>query len=211
MFTGLVLTTAKVLSVRKAGRGISFSVDCEKIKGIEPGSSVAIDGVCLSVEKTSNNAIFFTAVEETVRRTTLKNLSPGKIVNVELPLRADSPLGGHIVLGHIDCVGYIRKITMQKFQRILTVEFPPKFGKFVVRKGSIAIDGISLTIANCGENWVSVAIIPQTIKQTSISLKRIGDGVNIEFDIIGKYIARLLKKQNLTEDTETEEEISSFF
>lgn len=207
MFTGLVLTTATITSVRKIGGGISFSIEVDKIKNIEAGSSIAIDGVCLSAEKIDGKEIFLTAVEETVSKTTLKDITIGKIVNVELPVKSDSFLNGHIVLGHIDCVGKIKEITQQNLQHLFKIEFPSEFNKLVVKKGSIAIDGISLTIVDCGKNWFTVAIIPQTMKNTNLSHKKNNDRVNIEFDIIGKYISNMLKEQ-ISFD---ENEVASFF
>ena len=189
MFTGLIQGTGLVKSIAPAGGGKKIAVEWSGFAGkLTPGASAAIDGVCLSAEKIAGDIATFTAVEETVQRTTLKYLKVGDKVNIELPLTPQSFLDGHIVLGHIDCVGRILSFKSVGAQHILEIEYPPEYQKFLVEKGSVAIDGISLTVVDVSDKKFRCAIIPETMKRTTLGQKSAGDYVNLEFDIIAKYI-----------------------
>jgi len=208
MFTGLIQGTGLVKSITPAGGGKKITVEWDGFAGkISPGASAAIDGVCLSAEEIVGNTATFTAVEETVRRTTLKYLKVGDRVNIELPLTPQSFLDGHIVLGHIDCVGRILSFKPVGAQHILEIEYPPEYQKFLVEKGSIAIDGISLTVVNVSNNKFTCAIIPETMKRTTLGQKSAGDYVNLEFDIIAKYIW----KQTHPADNSGDEFLTAYF
>ncbi|MCD6531093.1 riboflavin synthase [bacterium] len=208
MFTGLIQGTGLVKSITPAGGGKKITVEWSGFAGkLTPGASVAIDGVCLSAEEIAGDTATFTAVEETVRRTTLKYLKVGDRVNIELPLTPQSFLDGHIVLGHIDCVGRISSFKPVGAQYILEIEYPPEYQKLLVEKGSIAIDGISLTVVDVSNKKFRCAIIPETMKRTTLGQKSAGDYVNLEFDIIAKYIW----KQSGSPDRDDEEILPSYF
>jgi riboflavin synthase len=193
MFTGLIETIGTVRSLERRTGGL--------VLGIQPhaagfmvgvGGSVAIDGVCLSLERGEGESLLFTAVAETLGRTTLGGLRVGAEVNMERALRLDSRLDGHIVLGHVDEVGKIladRTVGESLERRIL---FPPALRPFMAVKGSVAIDGISLTIAACVDDAIAVALIPLTLRSTTMPRKRPGDRVNIECDVLARYIFRMV-------------------
>ncbi len=163
---------------------------------IADGDSVAIDGVCLSLEKIDGDVGHFIAVEETLSRTTLGKMKAGDSVDIELPATMSTLLHGHIVQGHIDCIGKIVSLENAGAQYKLKIEHQFEFSKYVVEKGSIAVNGISLTVASCGDGWFECAIIPETMRRTTLQFKSAQDEVNIEFDILAKYIESLLKDKN---------------
>jgi len=159
---------------------------------VDIGGSVAIDGVCLTVEKRcADGAMFFTAVAETLARTTFQRVSPGRRVNLERALRADGRLDGHIVLGHVDAVGRIIADAGAGVSVVRTVEFPDGLSPFIAEKGSVAVDGISLTVAKAGRSTFSLSLIPATLGRTTMSIKKVGDPVNIECDVLARYIYRM--------------------
>ena len=194
MFTGLIQGLGEIVKIERfrGGRKISVKWDGFGDNRLKFGASVSIDGVCLSVENVADDIADFVAVEETIERTTLKYREDNDLVNIELPMTPQSFLDGHIVQGHIDCVAEIVDFRQTGAQYLLRIKYDKKFSKYVVEKGSIAIDGISLTVAKCGGTYFECAIIPETMKRTNLSHKRTGDLVNLEFDIIAKYIDKLL-------------------
>ena len=198
MFTGLIKGLGKIVEIEqfRGGRKISVRWNDFTDEKIKSGASVAIDGVCLSIEKLSGDIAYFTAVEETIERTTLKYLKNDDIVNIEMPMTPQNFLDGHIVQGHIDCIGKIVEFKQIGAQSLLRVNYDRKFAKYIVEKGSVAIDGISLTVAECDEDYFDCAIIPETMNRTILSRKNIGDFVNLEFDIIAKYVDKLLDNSN---------------
>ena len=159
-------------------------------KGLKVGQSVALNGVCLTVTKLNKTGCTFEMIEETTKKTDLGNLKPGGIVNIERSLKAGDRLEGHFVLGHVDGVGIIKKILKKPKEVQIWFEVPKKLSKYVVKKGSIAMDGISLTVVDIKKNLASVCLIPHTIEVTNFKTKKIGDKVNIETDILGKYILK---------------------
>ena len=159
-------------------------------KGLKIGQSVALNGVCLTVIKLSKNLGRFEMIDETTKKTDLGNLKIGSIVNVERSLKAGERLEGHFVLGHVDGVGTITKIQKKLKEVQVWFNVPKKLAKYIVKKGSIAIDGISLTVVEAKNNNVSVCFIPHTIRVTNFRTKKVGDKVNIETDILGKYILK---------------------
>ncbi len=194
MFTGIVEGIGKVKKISKATKNrsaVQMIVDLGKHgKGLKIGQSVALNGVCLTVTKLSKTGCTFEMIEETTKKTDLGNLKPGGIVNIERSLKAGDRLEGHFVLGHVDGVGIIKKVQKKSKEVQVWFEVPKNLSKYVVKKGSIAIDGISLTVVDLQKNLASVCIIPHTIEITNFKTKNIGDKVNIETDILGKYILK---------------------
>jgi riboflavin synthase len=192
MFTGIVRKLGKVKSRRRSSAGLSMTVaGIGAALGVAPGDSVAVNGVCQTVERVMGEEISFTAVGETLARTTLGSLAPGSRVNLETAARADTLLGGHIVQGHADGVGTVRSFTRVGKDWLLKVSLPREMWSSVVPKGSIAIDGVSLTVIDItSAGIVSVTVIPFTREHTVSGSYRSGTRVNIETDIIGKYARR---------------------
>ena len=194
MFTGIVEGVGKVEKISqntKNRSAIQMTVNLGKYgKGLKIGQSVALNGVCLTATKLSKNNCIFEMIEETTKKTDLGNLSVGGIVNIERSLKAGDRLEGHFVLGHVDGVAIIKKILKKPKEVQVWFEVPKKLSKFVVKKGSIAVDGISLTVTDIKNSLASVSLIPHTIDVTNFHTKKIGDKVNIETDILGKYILK---------------------
>ncbi len=194
MFTGLVEGIGKVKKISKVTENrsaVQMLVDLGKHgRGLKTGQSVALNGVCLTVTKLSKTGCTFEMIEETTKKTDLGNLKPGGIVNIERSLKAGDRLEGHFVLGHVDGVGIIKKIQKKPKEVQIWFEVPKNLSKYVVKKGSIAMDGISLTVVDIKKNLASVCLIPHTIEVTIFKTKNIGDKVNIETDILGKYILK---------------------
>jgi len=163
------------------------------IKEIKIGDSIAINGVCLTVFERQTDRFKVEAVEETIKKTNLGDLKTGDLVNLELSLKLEERLGGHIVLGHVDTTGTIKSIKKLKNSWIFEIEFPEKFGRYIISEGSIAVDGISLTVAELDANRFKVSIIPFTWENTNLKFRKVGDRVNLEFDFFGKYVERFLK------------------
>lgn len=194
MFTGIVEGIGKVekiLDKTKKHSAIQMTVDLGRhAKGLKIGQSVALNGVCLTATKISKSKCLFEMIEETTKKTDLGNLKPGSVVNIERSLKAGDRLEGHFVLGHVDGVGTIKKIEEKPKEIQIWFEVPKKLAKYIVKKGSIAVDGISLTVVDVKKNIASVCLIPHTIKVTNFHTKKVGDKVNIETDILGKYILK---------------------
>ncbi len=194
MFTGIVEGIGKVEKITKNTKNrsaIQMTVNLGKhSKGLKIGQSVALNGVCLTVTKLSKPSCVFEMIEETTKKTDLGNLKPGGIVNIERSLKAGDRLEGHFVLGHVDGVGIIKKIQKKPKEVQVWFQVPKSLAKYVVKKGSIAFDGISLTVVNVKKNLASVCLIPHTIEVTNFQTKKVGDKVNIETDILGKYILK---------------------
>lgn len=193
MFTGLIQTVGKVKRIFRQDRQarLEITADFGKIP-FRLGESIAVNGVCLSVEKFGLKEFIVYASEETVTRTTLHTLAVGSKVNLEKALLFGSPLGGHLVSGHIDCMVRVEGIFSAGQSARYRFSLPAEFAGQVVSKGSVALDGISLTVNNCGTDFFEVNVIPQTQLETTIKDWQPGCSVNLETDIIGKYVARLL-------------------
>jgi len=194
MFTGIIEgigTVEKITKSTKNRSAFQMIVDLGKhAKGLKVGQSVALNGVCLSATKISKNKCNFEMIDETIKKTDLGNLETGSKVNIERSLKVGDRMEGHFVLGHVDGVGKIIKIEKKPKEVKVWFEIPKKLSKFVVKKGSIAIDGISLTVVDVTKNKASVCLIPHTMKVTNFQSKKIGDKINIETDILGKYILK---------------------
>lgn len=189
MFTGIVKELGKVCRISGLGNIYKLSVEARDIAGESSvGDSVSINGVCLTLTGKDRDVMHFDVMGETFRRTGISKLKIGCSVNLESALKAGEALGGHFVTGHIDCVGRIREIRRAGDNYSIEVTFPEEYNRLVVGKGSIALDGISLTVGAVGSGRAEVHIIPHTLKVTTLGSKRPGDEVNIEFDMLGKYI-----------------------
>jgi riboflavin synthase len=159
---------------------------------LEPGDSIAVNGVCLTASAVEDGCFRAQAVAETLARSTLGALEAGSAVNLEAPLRAGERLGGHIVQGHVDGVGTVSTIHEDDRSRVLTIELAPALHRYVAEKGSVAVDGVSLTVSALGDRDFSVALIPETLRRTTLGGVAVGDRVNLEVDILAKYVERLL-------------------
>ncbi len=194
MFTGIIEGICKVTKISqntKNRSALQMTVDLGKhTKGLKIGQSVALNGVCLSVTKISKNKCNFEMIDETIKKTDLGNLRLGEKVNIERSLKVGDSMEGHFVLGHVDGVGTISKIEKKPKEVKVWFKIPKNLQKFVVKKGSIALDGISLTVVDVNKNIASVCLIPQTMKVTNFQSKKVGDKINIETDILGKYILK---------------------
>jgi len=194
MFTGIVEGVGNVEKISentKNRSAIQMTVNLGKYsKGLKIGQSVALNGVCLTAIKISKSSCIFEMIEETTKKTDLGNLKVGGIVNIERSLKTGERLEGHFVLGHVDGVAIIKKILKKPKEVQVWFEIPKNLLKYVVKKGSIALDGISLTVVDIKKNLASVSLIPHTLEVTNFHTKRVGDKLNIETDILGKYILK---------------------
>ena len=194
MFTGIVEgigTVNKISKITKNRSAIEMTIDLGKqVKGLKIGQSVALNGVCLTATKISKSKCIFEMIEETTKKTDLGNLKVGGVVNIERSLKAGDRLEGHFVLGHVDGVAIIKKILKKPKEVQVHFEVPKSLAKYIVKKGSITIDGISLTVVDIKKTLAYVSLIPHTIEITNFHTKKVGDKVNIETDILGKYILK---------------------
>jgi riboflavin synthase len=193
MFTGIIQGLGTLKSIRQIGQGLAFTIYPDfSIKDFQKGESIAVNGACLTVTAISMDAFSVEVSPETLRRTTLSWLRVGNRVNLERAIRLSERLGGHLVSGHIDGTGeIIKKDHLDQFT-LFTITIPERLSRYLVEKGSVAVDGISLTVNNCNRSCFSVVIIPHTAKVTTMGFRTKGDKINIEVDLIGKYIEKLL-------------------
>lgn len=197
MFTGLIEEIGTVRTLRPQGQGFRISIAAQTIpQGLKVDDSVSINGACQTVVRCDSVSFDVEAVEETVLKTTLGTFRPGKRVNLERALQLGARLGGHIVQGHVDTRGTVRAVQEQQTSWLLSVDFSAQFSRYVVPVGSICIDGVSLTAARVEHNTLTVAVIPHTWSHTTLHEVSVGNTVNLEFDIIGKYVERLLFSGN---------------
>ena len=199
MFTGLIEDIGKITALEKMGDGIRVTIESDKLDDIQIDDSIAVNGCCLTAVAVRANSFQVEAVEETLKKTTLGGFNVGTQVNLERAMRLSDRLGGHLVLGHVDGIGHIVSIEERSTSWWVTAEIPSELEKYLIHVGSITIDGISLTVAELTNNKVSVSIIPHTWQVTTLGQRRVGDTVNIEADLIGKYVEKLLLKQNRSE------------
>lgn len=194
MFTGLVEALGVVTSVERTGGGIRLSIKPLSVMDFQIGESVSVNGVCLTVVRNEGEVVFDIS-PETMKSTNLGELRINDRVNLERALRPTDRLGGHIVTGHVDGIGTIMEKKPAGEYTFYTIQAPAEVMKYIVEKGSIAVDGISLTVIGFNDRSFSVAIIPHTLKATNIGAKGIGDRVNLEADILGKYVEKFLNKR----------------
>jgi len=194
MFTGIVQTCGKIAELKKLGDALQMKIYAENyFANSKNGDSVANDGVCLTVESCAANEAVFTMIKQTIDNTSFCKATTGGLVNLELPCRPDSLMGGHFVMGHIDSVATVTQIVKRETGLEIDLEIPENLSKYVIHRGSIALNGISLTVAELPQkNIIRVAIIPETIRVTNIGSWEIGSLVNVEVDMMAKYIEKLL-------------------
>ncbi len=194
MFTGLVKDLGRVAEVERSGEGARLRIGTDLAAELREGDSVAVNGVCLTATAVDGAWFDAEAMNETLARTSLGALSEGESVNLELPLRAGEPLGGHLVQGHVDGLGRISEVEDDGFGRRLRIETPPKILRYVVEKGSIAVDGISLTVVDVDPASFTVSLIPETLQRTNLGASQIGTTVNLEVDVLAKYVEKAVRR-----------------
>ena len=205
MFSGIVEDIGAVGALEKKDKGVLLRIGVRKIDAgeLDLGESVAVNGVCLTVVSVENGSFSVDASHETLSRTNLSGLRTGSGVNLERSLRVGDRMGGHIVTGHVDGVGVVQSITPVGESRVFSFSIPAVLAKYVVEKGSVAVDGVSLTINSVKDTEFSVNIIPYTLRETTFSEFRRGSEVNIECDIIGKYVEKMLSGANVSAEGST--------
>ncbi len=208
MFTGLVETVGKIEAIQSVGSGKRFWIHAPKISGeLEQGESVAVSGACLTVVSSNSESFEVDVVQETLSRTTLGKIEVGTSLNLERSLRPVDRLGGHFVQGHVDGVGLIKSFQREETGNFrLRIALPEELLAYPVEKGSIALDGISLTIAAIWEKGVEVALIPFTVEKTTFQTKHTGDFVNVEIDLLSKYVFQFLKNQSTKKEPKITED-----
>ncbi|WP_456397145.1 riboflavin synthase [Desulfurobacterium sp.] len=196
MFTGIVEEIGKIKEIKRSGKDAILTVKCSKvIEGTKKGDSIAVNGICLTVTNIKNNELSFDLSFETLNKTSFKYLKVGDFVNLERAVKVGDRLGGHILQGHVDTVSKVLSIKKVGRSYLFMFKLSPEFKHLVVKKGSIGIDGISLTVANLYSDSFSVAVIPTTFNETTLQFKRPGTIVNLEFDLIGKYVERIMENR----------------
>jgi riboflavin synthase len=194
MFTGLVETTARVLRVDPDGDGVRLEVETPLAAELRQGDSIAVNGVCLTAVDPGGGHFKADVMAETLRRSSLGPLAAGDSVNVELPLRAGDRLGGHVVQGHVDGTGTVESTRDEGFARLVRITADAALLKYVVEKGSIAVDGVSLTVADVDDEGFTVSLIPETLERTTLGLAAPGRVVNLEVDVFAKYVEKLVAR-----------------
>lgn len=193
MFTGIIRETGRVQTIERGGGGAQLVVEAPKTRGaLVVGGSIAVDGVCLTVTALGPSTFRADIVPETLRRTTLGALDVGESVNLEIPLKIGDPLDGHLVQGHVDGVGIVREVREEGNGRWVAILVDTTLSPFLAEKGSVAVNGVSLTIAAAGESELAVALIPTTLELTNLKDLREGSRVNLEVDVLARYVARRL-------------------
>jgi riboflavin synthase len=193
MFTGIVEALGTLVEVKPITGSFRLRVQTSLARDMQLGDSLAVNGVCLTVILRDGDEVHADVGPETTRVTNLGSLQRGQSVNLERPMRLDGRLGGHLVLGHVDGIGVVDDVRPDSESYWLTVSFPPALATLFIRKGSVAVDGVSLTIAGLGDRQFDVQVIPYTWQHTTLRTLRAGDKVNLECDMIGKYVARALE------------------
>ncbi|HWQ73538.1 MAG TPA: riboflavin synthase [Desulfitobacteriaceae bacterium] len=193
MFTGIIEEIGVLTNIRILTDSAELSIQAEKVlEETKLGDSIAVNGVCLTVIRLGFQEFTVDIMAETLAKTSLAQLKPGSKVNLERALQLSSRLGGHLVSGHVDGVGTIKRITVQGIASVYEIGMPSSLSPFILPKGSIAIDGISLTVIQANKDFFSVSLIPHTFTHTTLGMKKVGEMVNLETDMIGKYVASLL-------------------
>jgi riboflavin synthase len=195
MFTGIIEELGVVKSIVKIGNNAVISISAKKVIDSQLGDSISVNGVCLTVVNINKDKFDADISFETLKRSALNFLKPGMTVNLERAITLNTRLGGHLVLGHVDCVAEISSIVKKGAAYELRVKYDRKVDKFIAEKGSVALDGISLTVSEVKECVLTVAVIPHTFENTNLQYKRVGDMLNLEVDIISRYMDKLLKNQ----------------
>ena len=195
MFTGIVRELGRVVSAEASGGGLALVVEApETVAALATGDSISVNGVCLTAEEVGDGRVSLHAVPETLARSTFGDLAAGDAVNLEPALRAGEPLGGHYVQGHVDAVGRIQSVEAEGDGLRVFVEAPPDVLRYLVEKGSVTVDGVSLTVAELSDDAFAVALVPHTLEATTLSALQPGRKVNLEVDVLAKYVERLLQQ-----------------
>jgi riboflavin synthase len=192
LFTGLVADRGTVTAVDTTPDGVRLNVKTSLAGELSEGDSVAVNGVCLTATQIADGVFAADVMHESLRRSSLAEISAGWEVNLELPLRASDRLGGHVVQGHVDGVAVVRETREDGFARVVTFDAPPELLRYVVEKGSIAVDGVSLTVSAIDEKSFSVSLIPETLERTTLGTAEPGRPVNLEVDVLAKYVEKLV-------------------
>ena len=192
LFTGLVADLGTVAALEATADGVRLRVSSPLAGELAEGDSVAVNGVCLTATQVAGGQFAADVMHETLRRSSLAEIAGGTRVNLELPLRAADRLGGHVVQGHVDGVGAIRDAVEDGFARVVTIDAPPQVLRYVVEKGSIAVDGVSLTVVSVTAGTFSVSLIPETLERTNLGGAGPGTPVNLEVDVLAKYVEKLM-------------------
>ncbi len=196
MFTGLIADVGQVRSYARDERGARVVIDTALAGELREGDSIAVGGVCLTATAVTGEGFTAEAMHETLSRSALGRLSEGSRVNLELALRAQDRLGGHVVQGHVDGVGTVTEVQEDGFARTVSVQPDPALLRYLVEKGSVAIDGVSLTVSRLGERDFAVSLIPETLQRTTLGALALGAIVNLEMDVLAKHVERLLARQS---------------
>ncbi len=195
MFTGIIIEVGKVQKVESDSENTAFTIAASRTsKNLKVGDSVAINGACHTVIRKTGQNFVVESMPETLRRTNFGDFKIGSRVNLERPVGVSGSFDGHFVSGHIDGVAKITKIEKDKNSKIFTLEIPKSLGKLVVEKGSISLDGISLTVISIRGNKITVGIIPHTLKETNLGIRKVGERINVEADLLAKHVAKLLNR-----------------
>lgn len=192
MFTGLVADLGRIARAQRSEDGVRLTVESGLSSEIHAGDSVAVNGVCLTAVTVGDGRFEAEVMNETLQRSSLRDAAEGGEVNLELPLRASDRLGGHVVQGHVDAVGTVAEVTDDGFARRVRIEAPAAVLRYVVAKGSVAVDGVSLTVAELDDASFTVSLIPETLQRTNLQRVRAGTRVNLEVDVLAKYVEKLV-------------------
>jgi riboflavin synthase len=192
MFTGIIKATGTVKSIKREGSNIELGIESSISKELHEDQSVCHDGVCLTVTRTEGDQHFVTLIDESLKRSAFKNVEEGELINLECSMRMEDLLDGHMVQGHVDGVGTVKEVTSADGSFIFTIGYDSKNSHLIVDKGSVSLNGVSLTVVEPTTDTFKVAIIPFTMDHTNFKNLKPGDLVNLEFDILGKYVAKIL-------------------
>jgi riboflavin synthase len=206
MFTGIIEELGKIATTNQIAGGLSIKIEANKIlEDIAVNDSICIDGVCLTVTNLDNSGFWVDAVGATLEKSTFASIKPFSSVNLERSVRLNDRLGGHLVQGHVNAIGTISEIQKLGENYLLKITVPESLERYVIKEGSIAVNGISLTIADLDKNLISISIIPHTWQNTNLKFNKVNDKVNIEIDILAKYVEKLLNRNNTSENNITED------
>jgi len=196
MFTGLVEEKGTLINKIKTGDGFRLEIKAAKVlDDTRIGSSISVNGCCLTVVEKKSDSVAMDTIEETLKKTNLGELNVGDPVNLERPLKADARLGGHFVLGHVDTKGEVVEIQELSNSHFMRIRFPEEFKQYLIYVGSVSIDGVSMTVAELKENVFGIGIIPHTWEETVFYTRKPGSTVNLEFDVLGKYVERIMENK----------------
>jgi riboflavin synthase len=202
VFTGLIADRGALRSITRDDRGATLEIATRLAAELHEGDSIAVNGVCLTASRVNGEGFEAEAMNETLTRSSLGALQAGAPVNLELPLRASDRLGGHIVQGHVDGTGTVAEVRAEGISRVLEIEVEPRLRRYLVEKGSVALDGVSLTVSALTDDGFAVSLIPETLQRTGLGEAQVGAGVNVEVDVLAKHVERLIGSRVQSPPTE---------